>query len=894
VNVMRKHLLTLVVSTMFVSVCSSQYIDRIILRKVDSLKKILPSSKGTARVDILNSMSQGLLWVWEENKDYQLEALKFSDEALMLATKLKYKRGMGYAYVNLYTRESIQAERDTINNYKPGTPFQKAVDIINKAIKIGEELDDNILIGTALNNLKWLYNWRGKRGDYVSTVQKAIFHYEKALTQNWYNKYTPLKLTDCDNCLGIEFPLGTLYRDMAGFKLLFKDETVQKLRRSISYFEKANANRPAGDQYLQIANVLAQFNDIRTATIEAKKALPFFSSEKNGNGEFEVYAALCGFYYELGDLENGLLYSRKAVRLAETLAKAKGDFDEINYPGENEFLKERRLFDSYYWIGRFCTLAGDYDNAFEYFRKASRHNLNNRWLPAWTNAMGNLQRVIGNFDSALYYFNPKIAKTSLLRLYTDMKQYDKAIETYNEILPIITERNNLVNLGRINAYVAKAYFGKKDYVRALNSAKKADGYFQTTSSNLARIDNYNSLSDIYEQMGKFDSAYIFLKQYNSLRDSVLNKKFYIRLNDLKKEAEEEIKTGRIKLLEKDNVIKQQLLQQQLLLKEQSDAQFALLGKDNEIIEQQLQLKDQELKQQQLLKDRSQSQLAVLDKDNKLKDERLKQQATIRNALLAGLLLFLILSLFIFRNLSLKRKNDRLQNEKRQAELQQKASELEMQALRAQMNPHFIFNCLSSINKFILKNDTDAASDYLTRFSRLIRQSLTNSQLSLIPLSDEIEMLRLYLDMERLRFSDSFTYNITFENSIEPETVYVPPMLLQPFCENAIWHGLMHKDGGGKLEVVLSLEKGQLRCIIADNGIGRAKAAELKTNSNGKQKSLGLKITTERLALFNNERSVHDFYKTEDVLDANGNIAGTKVVLNLKIKNTVHQPAKELV
>jgi LytS/YehU family sensor histidine kinase len=149
-------------------------------------------------------------------------------------------------------------------------------------------------------------------------------------------------------------------------------------------------------------------------------------------------------------------------------------------------------------------------------------------------------------------------------------------------------------------------------------------------------------------------------------------------------------------------------------------------------------------------------------------------------------------------------------------------------------------------------------------------------------------------MERLRFSDSFTYNITYENSIEPETVYVPPMLLQPFCENSIWHGLMHKEGPGKLDVILSLEDGQLRCVIADNGIGRTIAAELKTKFNGKQKSFGLKITTERLALFNNERSIQDFYKTEDVLDANGNVAGTKVTLNIKIKNSLPEPANETV
>src|SRR5688572_16704446 len=374
---MRKYLFTLALCTNFVVNGYSQFIDQIILRKVDSLKKLLSSAKGTARVDMLNSISQGLLWVWEGNDQYMQDAMNFSDEALMLATKLKYKRGIGYSSISLYSREAHQADRDTINNYKPESHFQKAIAITNRAIKIGEELHDDILIGAAYNNQGWLYRWKGKREDYIMAIQKSIHHYEKALKQNWNNVYTPLKLTDCDNCLGIEFTLGSLYRDQANLQVLFKDETVQQLRKSISYYEKANANKPIGDQYLQVAKVLEKFNDIRTAITEAKKALPFYMKESNGNGEFDVYEALCGFYYELGDLENGLLYSKKAVRLAESLAKEKGDFDELNYPGENEFLKQRRLFNAYYWIGRFYSLAGDYENAFTYFRKAYNYNFDN-------------------------------------------------------------------------------------------------------------------------------------------------------------------------------------------------------------------------------------------------------------------------------------------------------------------------------------------------------------------------------------------------------------------------------------------------------------------------------------------------------------------------------------
>ena len=132
------------------------------------------------------------------------------------------------------------------------------------------------------------------------------------------------------------------------------------------------------------------------------------------------------------------------------------------------------------------------------------------------------------------------------------------------------------------------------------------------------------------------------------------------------------------------------------------------------------------------------------------------------------------------------------------ESQKQLSELEMQALRAQMNPHFIFNCLSSINRFILKNETEEASDYLTKFSRLIRMVLNNSKKAFISLGRRTGKLRLYLDMERLRFKNSFDYSITYKNSVDVENIFIPPLLLQPFAENAIWHGLMHKQENGFL------------------------------------------------------------------------------------------------
>jgi len=164
--------------------------------------------------------------------------------------------------------------------------------------------------------------------------------------------------------------------------------------------------------------------------------------------------------------------------------------------------------------------------------------------------------------------------------------------------------------------------------------------------------------------------------------------------------------------------------------------------------------------------------------------------------------------------------ERSEKEKQVAELQQQKSELEMQALRAQMNPHFIFNSLNSINRFILQNNKAQASEYLTKFSKLVRMILQNSQASLITLESELESLELYLNLEALRFDYHFDYKISVPKNLDISALQVPPLILQPYVENAIWHGLMHKEEKGQLDVEVSEEYNHLNFRITDNGIGR--------------------------------------------------------------------------
>lgn len=568
-----------------------------------------------------------------------------------------------------------------------------------------------------------------------------------------------------------------------------------------------------------------------------KKAIDHFHKAGNDHKEGEDCLYQAERYMARGYYEEAIDYLQRALELnKKSLPKASTKEEKEYY----DYLYQQSLAD----MADLYKTAGDFKTALGYVNQGAQFALLNNTGWNMESEKAELHRLLGQSDSSFYYFNRirtydqlnKWVRLGIGATFLQTNQYDSALLLFKQVLPEFrkVDVNGRVLIPAL-LNMGCAYAGKKEYKTALPYVREGIGYALKHGARPDVMTAYELLSRIHYNLGEADSAYQYLLKYIALKDSIQNKQFIFRLNSYKKTAEEERKT---------------------------------------------------------------SQINLLNKDNQLKEQKLKQEAVTKKSLVAGLVLLSLLAVVIFRALTLKRKSElekqRLESEKKQAELQQRATELEMQALRAQMNPHFIFNCLSSINKFILKNDTDTASDYLTRFSRLIRQSLINSQLSLIPLSDEIETLRLYLDMERLRFSDAFRYNITYENSIEPETVYIPPMVLQPFCENAIWHGLMHKEGAGKLEVILSLEDGVLTCIVADNGIGRAKAAELRTKSNIKQKSFGLKITTERLALYNNERSVQDFYTIEDILDANGDIAGTKVVLKLKIKNPVHQQAKETV
>lgn len=249
---------------------------------------------------------------------------------------------------------------------------------------------------------------------------------------------------------------------------------------------------------------------------------------------------------------------------------------------------------------------------------------------------------------------------------------------------------------------------------------------------------------------------------------------------------------------------------------------------------------------------------------KQKEEDFKRQRNIVWGLGLTVAIFGILTWLLVRNIRQK---------------QNANMKIRLGSLRTQMNPHFIFNSLNSVNNYISKNDERSANRYLADFSKLMRTVLKNSDQDFISLETEIETLKIYLDLEHFRFGDKFNYHVEIADGIDTDQVQVPPMLIQPYIENAIWHGLRYKEEKGKLEVKFFTEDDKLYCTVRDNGIGREQSAALKTKHQKTYQSTGIKNTKERIELLNKMHGTKLNITIYD-LSENGKNSGTLVKISL--------------
>ncbi|MEI7488883.1 MAG: histidine kinase, partial [Chryseobacterium sp.] len=245
-------------------------------------------------------------------------------------------------------------------------------------------------------------------------------------------------------------------------------------------------------------------------------------------------------------------------------------------------------------------------------------------------------------------------------------------------------------------------------------------------------------------------------------------------------------------------------------------------------------KDRSLVDNKILEDTEQ-RISQLEKERELKDELIRKKNVFNYSLIGVLILLTGLIIFIFRTLK---------------KVQIKNKKIALQSLRREMNPHFIFNSLNSVNHFIATNNELEANQYLTNFSKLMRGVMENSTEDFIPFQQELDLLQNYLALEKTRFSDKFDYEIEVDENLNMQSLKIPGMLVQPFLENAIWHGLRYRTTKGFLKLSFEKDDQNLKIIIEDNGIGIEESKKQKTEHQKNREGRGMKNTLERIALLN--------------------------------------------
>ncbi len=525
----------------------------------------------------------------------------------------------------------------------------------------------------------------------------------------------------------------------------------------------------------------------------------------------------------------------KEFKNAETTFLAL-DTETIEAPYQQTQIYEG-LGDAYKGLGQLDKAVDQYNKGLEIAKEnlitPKRADLNSKIADAYAKD-NRLQEAEGFFDSSLELANtqaPQRAiqeKEKVADFYNQKNQYDEEIalrkKSLNELKRMpqaaiqeesLSSEADSITSQRINYKIANAYIAQDKLDEAITYLEQSISEADNDDDLVVQKDATRKLSEVYKDKGNYTKALETYQRYVAVVDTLYVRKEQEISRAARFNREIASKQNRISGLEQERELSQ------------SKYDLALTG-------------------QQLIQESN------------------KRQKWIIYSLIFGMLLMGIAVFFFYRS----NRQQKLAN-----------NLLALKSLRSQMNPHFIFNALNSVNNYIAKSDERSANRYLSDFSTLMRSVLENSEEDFIPLSKELELLELYTKLEHSRFPDKFEYGIKVDKELDIDTFQIPPMLLQPYIENAIWHGLRYKKEKGFLKI--DLEQKDMETVIitiVDNGIGRKRSNELKTKHQMKQKSKGMGNIKKRIAILN------DMYRNKvdvHISDLEESGTGTKVVLTLK-------------
>ncbi len=588
------------------------------------------------------------------------------------------------------------------------------------------------------------------------------------------------------------------------------------------------------------------------------------------------------------DAEQAEIYAKQALALS---VKEKND---------------RYIAVSYRIVGLCTYLKRELDST-EYFYTKSleiykKNNWNTRNLAHLYNSFALLKNAVNEYEEAISFYNKSLeiniqnADTSGIVgnyvnmgiLYSRLNDNKKAIELYQKTLDYNYDNYKvsvLTNMGVSYSKLDQKDKAVKAYEEALALSENSDNF-----KNTANI--LNNISNIYIEQGRLKKAEILLEKslnistqynyYNKIIHSYMlrgnirqqEKKYtqalnnYFKALDLeKKHSDSEI---RYKIYEEISKVYQAQKKHKKALefyKKYTILKDSVVNKESFVKISELEAKYKSEKQLNKIHN-----LETENKTVKLKNAENNFILTV----IISLITVIILTAFIFF-LRYRNKQQKLKHN-----IEKQRFELEQRMLRSQMNPHFIFNALNSIQSFIASNNNMNAEIFLSKFALLIRNILENSSTEFVDFDKESETLQLYVELERLRFNNSFDFEI--RNNLEDNLLKIPPMLIQPIVENAILHGLRNKKNDGMLIVEFEeLNDNYISCAVSDNGIGRKAAESIKQKKKRGHNSMASQLTADRLNYFSPENKAQNGIRIIDLYDNENKAAGTKVILNIPFR-----------
>ncbi len=593
-----------------------------------------------------------------------------------------------------------------------------------------------------------------------------------------------------------------------------------------------------------IGTIKSNIGTIYEATGEFDKALECYSqaykldsTNSNFEGMNNSAPNIGNIHLKKGEYPEAIFYFKEGLILASELNDDIGVLGALNNLGL-----------AYYRISDYKQASAFYIQALELTEEIKSVYYSTFML----NNLGTLHNDWGNLTKALDYFqkSKKLSKVSeniqnyvyasqnIGLIYNNLNKIDSALFYLNDALKSALEINDTYIQASIYSNMGNSY-------QARNNFKKANEYF------------IKSLSIRKEQSLVDDIA---ISHYQLARNAFLQDKLSEALNYSlecnKIVIDKRTAIDNYKLLADINESMNKPISALEYYKLHTQLKDSVFTSDKHIHIQNLQT--------QYETEKRESQIQSLKTTTKSQKVLQKKTILISSLAIAILLLLLLIGVFVFQQ-------RRLRTEKTIAVTEQKL-------LRSQMNPHFIFNALSAIQNFIMSNDALTASSYLSRFAKLMRSILTSSRNEFISLSSEIEMLTTYLDLQKLRLGNKLTYHITVPDSVEVDELKVPPMIAQPFVENAVEHGILKKDSKqGEIRIAYIQNESNLLIKIEDNGIGREEAKKTKNNEH---KSYATKITNERLKIHGADFKNASIEIT-DLYD-NSNPTGTNIVIKLPL------------